>query len=335
MKKQNLFYFGICLSLILILLILLSLSIGDSSFSIHVVWDCLFGKASPAMTFIITKIRLPRILACLFGGASLALAGNLLQTLTRNPLADSGILGINAGAGFMIALLISLGKGDNSLNMAFLPFLATLGALLTLVLVYMASLSKQKTIQPTALIITGVGFSMMLSSLMIAVVGHVNRYKVDYVLNWLSGRIIGDDWNAILLTAPLLVLLWGFTYSKSYTLNILLLSDDMATALGMNVQRERKIILALATCLAAISVTLIGNITFIGLIAGHVSRYFIGDDHRLNLPLSLLLGMIFLLLADTLTRVFLVGSNIPTGIIISLLGAPYFLYLMQEKPKKS
>lgn len=312
------------------LLILLSLSIGDSSFSATTLIDLLTGKADSALVFIITKIRLPRLLAALFGGASLAISGIILQSLTKNPLADSGILGINAGAGLVITVFTIFDFMASSQSLYLLPLFAMLGALLTVTLVYLMSSSKSAPLNPVTLIITGVGLSMMLSSLMIALVGNVNPYKVDYIVNWLSGRITGDDWPSLMLIMPLMLILWLLSYRRAYQWNIMGLSEETALGLGLNLRRERELALLLASCLAALSVILIGNIAFIGLMAGHLSRQLVGDDHRLNLPLSALIGMILLLLADTITRVFLVGSNIPTGIIMSIIGAPYFLYLMTK-----
>lgn len=314
----------------LLILIVISLSIGDSSFSATSLIDFLTGKADSALIFIISKIRLPRLLAALLGGASLAISGSILQSLTKNPLADSGILGINAGAGLVITIFTSFDVMANSHSLYLLPLSAMLGASLTVSLVYLMSRSKRGAINPVNLIITGVGLSMMLSSLMIALVGNVNPYKVNYIVNWLSGRITGDDWPSLLVLLPFLIILWAFSYWRSYQWNIMALSKETALALGLDLQRERQFALFLATSLAALSVVLIGNITFVGLIAGHISRQLIGHDHRRNILISALTGMILLLLADTITRVFLVGSNIPTGLIISMIGAPYFLYLMTK-----
>lgn len=318
------------LLLALMVLIVLSLAIGDSNFSIKPLLELLLGKDNPSLIFIITKIRLPRILAALFGGASLALAGKLLQTLTKNPLADSGILGINAGAGIVMSLVISFFAIGNPLIIKLLPFLATFGGACTVGLVYFISITKTGKLNPVTLIITGVSISMMLSSLMVAIVGNINKYKLNYVVNWLSGRITGDDWPTLIATLPLLSVLAGLAYYRAYTINILTLSEETARSLGIKLEKERLITLALATGLAAISVSLIGNITFIGLLSGHLSRQLVGNDHRISLPVSAILGMLILLSADTIGRVFLVGSNIPTGVIVSIIGAPYFLYLMRK-----
>lgn len=290
----------------------------------------LLRESNSAMTLIITKIRLPRILAACVGGGSLSLSGLLLQNLTRNPLADSGILGINTGAGVTLAIFVSFSSLNQTILSQFLPLFAMFGASLTIFSVYQLSLTKQGKINPTRLMITGVGVTTMLSSLMVALVGNVNRYKVDLVINWLSGQITGDNWPTLTLIAPLLILLWLVVFYQAHHLNIMNLSDDTAIGLGLALNAQRLVTLALATALASLSVLLVGNISFIGLMAGHISKRLVGNDHRLTIPTSLFIGMLILLIADTVGRVYLVGSNIQTGILVSLIGAPYFLYLMAK-----
>ncbi|EFR43847.1 FecCD family ABC transporter permease [Streptococcus pseudoporcinus] len=318
------------LAFLLITLSVLALTIGDSSFSLKAIGHLIFGKADSTTVFILTKIRLPRLLAALFGGASLALSGNILQTLTKNPLADSGILGINAGAGIVIAIFTAFGFLETPASLYSLPFFAMIGSGLSVALVYRMSHIKNRPLNPVTLIITGVGLSMMLSSLMIALVGNVNHYKTDYIVTWLSGNITGDDWPTLTVIMPLLIILWLSSYWQAYQLNLMTLSDDMSVTLGFQLKKERLLSLILSSSLAALSVVLVGNIAFVGLMAGHLSRRLAGEDHRFNLPTSLLLGMLLMLVADTITRVFLVGSNIPTGILVSIIGAPYFLYLMMQ-----
>lgn len=314
-------------------LTLLALAIGDSSFNLTYLFDLLLGTANQKTLLIMTKIRLPRILAALLAGGSLAISGLLLQTLTRNPLADSGVLGINTGAGMVIALMLAYDQLNSHLMVMTLPVLAMLGSCLTILVVYLISRKANHGISPVRLIITGVGISTMLSGAMVSVVGNINRYKVDYMVAWLSGRISGDDWLTITILAPLLIGLWILAYSRSQALNIMNLNDETALALGLNLQRERLISLILATSLSALSVILVGNITFIGLVAGHITRRLLGNQHQTSLPACLLIGMLILLIADTIGRVFLVGTGIPTGLLVSVLGAPYFLYLMTKVGK--
>ncbi|MDO5078664.1 MAG: iron ABC transporter permease [Streptococcus minor] len=330
MKKKH--FLGIFSFLIILLLVggTLSLSTGYSHSSFLDILDMVAGRSNQSTLFIVSQIRLPRILATVVGGASLALAGFLLQTLTRNPLADSGILGINTGAGLAVAILVGLSNHIHPTLLAFMPLFAMLGGALTTLIVYLIAKKKHYGIHPTRLIITGVGISSMLAGIMVSIISRLNDFKMEYIVQWLSGRVNGGDWTTLAIYAPLLVLIWVLSFSRSRALNIMNLNDQTAMALGLQLQKERMIVLMLATALAALSVVLVGNITFVGLIAGHITRHWLGNDHRISLPASMLIGSSLLLLADTIGRVLLVGTGIPTGIIVSLIGAPYFLYLLKQ-----
>ncbi|MBM7636209.1 FecCD family ABC transporter permease [Streptococcus saliviloxodontae] len=328
-KKKLLICFGVLIA-ILVLTFLTSLSIGYANASFSDTVAVFLGNGSQAMNLIIFKIRLPRILAATLGGASLALSGMLLQTLTKNPLADSGILGINTGAGLVIAIMIAFLDSSSINIISLMPFMAMLGGIGTIMIVYLMSRKKNHGISPTRLIITGVGVSAMLSGVMVSVISKLNDNKTDYIISWLSGKITGDNWTVLAIFTPLLFILWGITYTRSQSLNIMNLNEQTALALGLNLPKERLISLILSTALASLSVVLVGNITFVGLVAGHVSRRLMGSDHRISLPASMLIGMLLLLLADTIGRVLLVGTGIPTGLIVSIIGAPYFLYLMTK-----
>ena len=316
------------LALLLLLVAAFSLSVGDSSQDLTVLWRLLTGSVSQSLTFIITEIRLPRLVVCLLGGGSLALAGTLLQTLTKNPLADSSILGINSGAGLGVTLgvaYLDTSLLSGSLTLSLFAMLAGAG---TVFLTFAISQDKGTPLNPNRLILTGVGIATLLSGVMVSLISTLNEDKVAIITAWLSGTITGDNWRTIGVFAPILLLLWGLAYSRSYAHNVLALSEETAQSLGLNLRQERLANLLLAASLASISVVLVGNITFIGLLAGHLARRLIGNDHRLTMIASPMLGIIILTLADSLDRLFLVGTNIPTGLVIAIIGAPYFLTLM-------
>ncbi|MGT2757007.1 FecCD family ABC transporter permease [Streptococcus ovuberis] len=327
--KNHLWLFGI-LTILLFVSFIFSLSLGDSGADFSDVLRVFSGKASQQVYQIIMRIRLPRILAYMVAGGSLALSGSLLQTLTRNPLADSGILGINAGAGLVVAIVIAYFSLESRWMIRLMPMLAMLGGCLVIVIVYHIAKKGDQGLSPVRLIITGVGLSSMISGTMVSIVGNVNPYKVEAIVNWLSGRGTGGNWRTVTVMVPLLIVLWCLTYYFSHKLNVLSLHEQTALALGLDVPKERLRVLVLATGLAALSVVLVGNVTFVGLVSGHVSRRLIGANHRLSLPASLMFGMLLLLVADSIGRILLVGTGIPTGLIVASLGAPYFLYLMAQ-----
>jgi len=316
------------LLLLLLVIFLASLAIGYANSSISEVLKVFLGKSNATMSLIVLKIRLPRILACMIGGAALAVSGVLLQTLTKNPLADSGILGINAGAGFVIAIMIGLLDISNPKILAFMPFLAMLGSIITICTVYAISHQKNQPISPSRLIIAGVGVSSLLSGMMISIIDNLDIGKTDYIVSWLSGKVTGGNWQTLMTLTPLFLIALGLTYWRSYILNMMMFSEETTVALGVNIKKERLVLLILSTALASLSVILVGNITFIGLLSGHITKQLFGKDHRITLPASMIVGMILMLVADTIGRSLLVGTGIPTGIIISVIGAPYFLYLM-------
>lgn len=315
---------------LLLLLICLSLLTGQTGVGIEQLIALIKGEASNKTYQVIVRIRLPRLLACLAAGASLALSGAILQTLTRNPLADSGILGINAGAGVAVAVMIGYVSLRATWVISSLSLFAMLGGLMAVWGVYY--LAKTRTgLDPMRLILAGVGVSTLLSALTLSIAFNVNPFKTEAMLAWLSGKITGDNWATLKLMLPILSLCWIGVYLLRYPLNILALNPQSAMAVGLNVERLRIVSLCLATALASMSVVLVGNITFIGLIAGHLAKRLIGANHRDFLLGAYLIGMILLTGADVLCRQFFVGTGMPTGLMVAIIGAPYFLVLMLRK----
>lgn len=297
--KKRILLVLVSLSLLTFLIFLLSLSSGDQEFNIGEAFRYLLGQGDDGNAFIMEQIRLPRILVCLLAGASLGMSGVLLQTFTRNPLADSGTLGINAGAGVIITLAISKLEVTDPFYIRYLPFIATFGGMLTVALIYLISHQKGHAISPVKLIIAGVTLSTILSSSMIAITGRVNQNKLTYVVSWLAGKITGNNWESLSIAGPFLLLFWLLTYLRSHKLNILSLNDETALGLGLHLKRERQITLLLASALVAFSLSLAGNIVFIGMLASHISKRFLPSDHRLLFPAAMLLGAFIMTGTDT------------------------------------
>ena len=237
--KKRILLVLVSLSLLTSLIFLLSLSSGDQEFNVGEAFRYLLGQGDDGSAFIMEQIRLPRILVCLLAGASLGMSGILLQTFTRNPLADSGTLGINAGAGVIITLAISKLEVTDPFYIRYLPFIATFGGMLTVGLIYLISHQKGHAISPVKLIIAGVTLSTILSSSMIAITGRVNQNKLTYVVSWLAGKITGNNWESLAIAGPFLLLFWLLTYLRSHKLNILSLNDETALGLGLHLKRER------------------------------------------------------------------------------------------------
>lgn len=325
--------------LLLLLLVLiasfLSLAMGDMEIDFQGLFQYFKGTASSQTRFILQEIRLPRTLVSLLAGASLGLSGALLQTYTRNPLADSSTLGINAGVGLVLTLALTQLNLTDPFFIRFLPFFAIPGGLATVALASFLSHQKGQGIHPIKLIIAGVTLSTILSSSLIAITGQVNTQKLNYVVTWLAGRMTGNNWESLAIATPILIILWGFSYSQARPLNLLQLKDETAIGLGLPLKQKRRLLLLLASALVAFSLSLAGNITLVGLLASHISQILFPPDHHWRLPASMLTGTLLLLTADTLTRTYLVGSNIPTGITLTLIGTPYFLYLLRKQMNHS
>lgn len=319
------------LSVLILLTAFISIGLGYSSVSYDRLLPTLFGYGSFKEEFILFSIRLPRIIITILAGMALALSGSILQGITRNDLADPGIIGINSGAGVSIAVFFLFFPIDAASFAYLLPIVAFVGALLTACLIYLFSYSKRTGIQPVRLVLVGVGFSMAFSGLMIILISAAERQKVDFIAKWLAGSIWGTDWPFIWAIVPWLVVLIPLTLYKSQMLNLLGLSEPVSIGVGISVNRERFLMLIVAVALAASAVSVTGGIAFIGLMAPHMAKALVGPRSQMFIPVAILLGGWLLMLADTIGRNILEPDGIPAGIMIALIGAPYFMYLLLKK----
>lgn len=316
---------------LIIFTIAASLGLGYSSVSYDRILPTIFGNGTFKEEFVLFEIRLPRIIVTLLAGMALAMSGAILQGLTRNDLADPGIIGINSGAGLGIAVFFLFFPIDAASFAYMLPLVAFAGALLTAVLIYLFSYQKGIGLQPVRLILVGIGFSMALSGAMIVIISAAERQKVDFIARWLAGNIWGTDWPFIAALLPWLLILVPFTLYKANRLNLLSLSDPVAIGVGVSIEKERIVLLLTAVALAASAVSVTGGIAFIGLMAPHLAKALIGPRNQLFLPIAVLIGGWLLLFADTIGRNLLEPEGIPAGIMTALIGAPYFVYLLLKK----
>jgi iron complex transport system permease protein len=329
LKKQRMILS--ILFVLIILTILTSLGLGYSSVSYDRILPTVFGQGTFKEEFVLFSIRLPRIVVTLLAGMALAISGAILQGLTRNDLADPGIIGINSGAGVGIAVFFLFFPIDAASFAYMLPVVAFIGALVTAILIYLFSYKKGVGLQPVRLILVGIGFSMALSGAMIVIISAAERQKVDFIARWLAGNIWGTDWPFIWALLPWLLILIPFTLYKANRLNLLGLSDPVAIGVGVSIEKERIILLLTAVALAASAVSVTGGIAFIGLMAPHLAKALIGPRNQLFLPIAVLIGGWLLLFADTIGRNLLEPEGIPAGIMTALIGAPYFVYLLLRK----
>jgi iron complex transport system permease protein len=302
---------------------------GYSVLSYHDVFTTLLHPGSADASAVLLQIRLPRIVLAVLCGMGLALSGCILQTVTENPLADPGILGINAGAGFMVMLFLSFFSTLHINTMIYQPLFAMAGGLLVALLLYVFSQRNGK-LRPGYLLLGGIALSAGFSALMLVMAADMENSSYQLVARWLSGNIWGSSWHQVATLTPYLLLLAPLALGRTSVLNLLLLGEDTSLALGVRVERERRILLIVAVALAAVCVSVSGGIGFIGLVAPHMAKRLIGMRHGNLLPTSLLIGGLLLLLADTVGRSLFQPIEVPVGIIVAVLAAPYFLYLLRK-----
>ena len=303
------------------------LGIGYSSLSFDRLLPTLFGQGTFKEEFVLLSIRLPRMFIALLAGMALALSGAILQGVTRNDLADPGIIGINSGSGVAIAVYFLYFPLEVGSFVYLIPVVGFAGAIITATLIYAFSYSKGRGLQPFKLILTGVGFSLALSGVMIVLISSADRTKVDFIARWLAGNIWGTDWPFVWALLPWLVILIPFVLFKANRLNILGLDEPAAIGVGLSVHKERLVLLLCTVALAAAAVSVTGGIAFVGLMAPHMAKALVGPGSQLYLPIALLLGGWLLVFADLIGRNIL-DPGIPAGIIVALIGAPYFIYLL-------
>jgi iron complex transport system permease protein len=279
---------------------------------------------------IVLDIRLPRILLGALVGSALAVAGTTMQAMFRNPMASPYILGISSGGAFGAALAFVLGL--NALfGISSVTLMAFLFTLLTTYLVYFIAKGDGRTSVET-LLLTGIAVGALFSAL-VSLLMYISGEKLSTIWFWLMGGLWASDWNKLLFTTPLIILGIVALFLVSRHLNLLLMGEETALNLGLEVETFKKITIILASLITAAAVAVCGIIGFIGLIIPHMMRILVGPDHRILLPSSCLVGAIFLVWVDTLARTIIAPVELPVGIITALLGVPFFLYLLRKRKK--
>jgi iron complex transport system permease protein len=286
---------------------------------------------NPAYTIVIWQLRLPRVVLGSLVGAALALAGATFQGLLRNPLADPYVLGISAGASLGAVVSIAFGLGGAAWFSG-VPFFAFTGALGSAAIVFMLGRKKGR-LPVTTLLLAGVALSSFLSSL-VSLIVLFSGERMGSILFWLMGGLSGAEWHAVTAVLPYLVLAMAVLAWHSRALNVLAFGEDAAANLGVNVERTKWMLFITASLLTAAAVAVSGVIGFVGLIIPHIVRLLAGPDHRGLLPLSLLFGAAFMVLADTLARSVLAPQELPVGAVTAICGAPYFIHLLRQQGER-
>ena len=315
-----------------ILLLLLGLAIsttqGAAELSVNNVYQALFTyDASVYDHLIIRTVRLPRVVAGAVIGAGLATAGAIMQGLTNNPLASPGILGINAGAAFAVVVGVYL---LGSPPLLVYGFLAILGAAVAAVIVYTLGSLGQGGATPVKLTLAGVIFAMFTSAFTTAILV-LDRNTFDQIRFWTVGSLSGRDWEMVVWLGPIVAVGLVGALLLSRQITTISLGQDIAKGLGQNTSRVKALAAVAVILLAGGSVALAGPVGFVGLIVPHVARVICGVDYRWILPYTAVTGALLVTLADSLGRVIQRPQEIPIGVMLAFVGAPFFIYLARWK----
>jgi len=280
---------------------------------------------------IILEIRLPRVILAGFVGAALATAGATYQGLFRNPLADPYLIGVAQGAALGAVVGFLLPFDWHRMGVGIIPLLAFTGALISVAIVY--SLSRVgKTLPVTTLILAGVALGALWGSVVSYLI-ITSGEKMHGILFWLMGSFSLSEWSEVRVVLPYIVVGTVIILLYSRSLNVMQLDEEQAQQLGINVEKVKLILLAAATLITAAAVSFVGTIGFVGIIIPHAVRLIWGPDYRFLLPLSVLSGAVFLILADIVARTALAPMEVPIGVITAICGAPFFLYLLRRKKR--
>ena len=298
--------------------------------SLETAWSAIFHfNASLTEHQTIMTLRLPRTVADMIVGASLAVCGAIMQGTTKNPLADSGLMGISSGATFSMAVVLALFPYFSYFQMLLISFV---GASLTTGLTYFVASSGKRGMTPQRLVLAGISISMLFG----AMSSYLSiKYKLGHALMYFTaGGTAGAKWSELAIITPFFILGLVLAIIISPSVTMLSLGEEVAVGLGLNIKRVRFISTIIVLVLTGLSVVVIGPVSFVGLIVPHMVRYFVGVDYRFIIPTSLLYGAVLTVLADLVGRLINRPFETPIGIIFSLIGVPFFLYLVKKEGRE-
>lgn len=307
-----------------------SITSGEYNIPVERFFKTLIGQGDAIDELILLDFRLPRMMITILAGAALSISGAIVQSVTKNPIAEPGILGINAGGGFAIALFISVGKINADNFVYVLPLISILGGITAALIIFIFSFNKNEGVTPASMVLIGVGLQTALYGGSITIMSKFDDKQSDFIAAWFAGNIWGDEWPFVIAFLPWVLIIIPYLLFKSNTLNIIHTGDNIARGLGVRLSRERLILFFIAVMLSSAAVSVAGSISFIGLMGPHIAKRIVGPRHQLFLPIAILVGACLLVIADTIGKIVLQPGGVPAGIVVAIIGAPYFLYLMYK-----
>lgn len=306
--------------------IFLAISFGAKDIHLQTVWVAVLDY-NPKLTQhqIIYELRLPRVIGAAVVGAAFAVAGAVMQGVTRNPLADAGVLGINAGAMFVVALSFAFFP---HMPYSYLMIVSFIGAVLSTVLIFVIGSATSGGLTPMRLTIAGAVMAALLHSLSSGVVIYYDLSQ-DLAF-WYAGGVAGVKWEHLKFLVPIILITIIFAIVLGRSISLISMGDDVATNLGVKTNRTRILGMIIVVILAGVSVSAVGSIGFVGLVIPHIARKLVGVNYRLIIPMSALLGAMLLVVADLGARTVNPPKELAIGIMVALVGVPFFLYIARK-----
>lgn len=326
--------------LLLVLLLPLALLISIKQGTVTTSWTDLFAtfgltehSVDQTISTILLKLRLPRLLIVAATGASLALAGAVMQGIFRNALADPALLGVSSGGALAVVLILAIGVAPlswTSEGAFFLPGIAFLGGIIVALFVYSVA-RRHDFLDNTVVLLLGIAINALAAAAIGFITFIVNDAELRGFIFWMFGSFADTDWIYLLPIGLLMLPSLIFLLCMARPLNALSLGDEDAVYLGFNTEHIKKLALLCVVLCVCVSVAIAGIISFVGLIVPHLIRLIVGADHRFLLPATAAAGAVFLLIADTFARVVLQPSELPIGILTALVGVPFFILLVFKR----
>ncbi|NLY75394.1 MAG: iron ABC transporter permease [Firmicutes bacterium] len=307
-----------------LLIILNKLPVLDNLFPVE--------KIDSASRIIVLNLRLPRIILAAMVGAGLALTGAAFQGIFKNPLAEPYLLGISSGAALGAALTMAFGAGKIMFGLGIVSVNAFIGAIGTGLIVYNIARVGPR-LSAVTLLLTGTAVNILLTAL-ISLIMTFKREQLAKIVMWTMGSVATADWRKVMIVAPAALGVMVVFNIFARDLNLILLGDDTAKSLGVEVEKVKKVLLLTATLMVSLIVSVSGVIGFVGLIVPHMIRLLFGPDHRALIPFSALGGAILMIICDTIARTIAPPNEIPVGVITAICGVPFFLALIHQNKKK-
>lgn len=311
--------------ILLVVMFCVSMVFGAASTSLQDVWQSIFTGVKSDSINVLRELRLPREVAAMLVGASLAVSGAIMQGITRNPLADPGLLGLTSGANAALAISLALVPGINYFGITIACFI---GAAVGAVMVFGIGATKKGGFSPLRIVLAGAAVSAFLYAVADGV-GIYFKISKD-VSMWTAGGLIGTSWSQLQMITPFIAMGIVVALLLSRQLTILSLNEEVAVGLGQKTTQTKTILFIVVILLAGASVALVGNMAFVGLMVPHIVRSIVGTDYRLIIPMSVIAGAFLMLIADTIGRTINIPYETPVAAIIAIMGLPFFLVIVRK-----